>query len=65
MLLFTVRCKDDDGVLFVSPVTDKETGNSPGNNEGLRGAIKSNIDVRVLWINRGTKVSVESKYKKK
>lgn len=67
MLLFTVLRKDDDGVLFVSPIGDKEAGTSPGNNDGLRGAIKSrcsNIAVRVLWINRCARVSVEKKCKK-
>lgn len=67
MLLFTVPRKDDDGVLFVSPIRDKETGNRLGNNEGLRGAMKSrcsNMTVRDLWITHGTSVSVERKCKK-
>lgn len=51
MLLFTVPRKDDDGVLFVSQIRDKEPGNSLGNNEGLHCAMKSrcsNIAVCVL-----------------
>lgn len=67
MLLFTVLRKDDDGVLFVSPIRDKETRNRLGNNEGLRGMMESscsNITARDLWINRGARVSVERKCKK-
>lgn len=67
MLLFTVVRKNDDGVLFVSPIRDKKTGNRLGNNEGLRGAMKSrcsNITVRDLWMNRAT-VSVVRKRNKK